>query len=81
VDANMMTAERNAILAVINASVLSAYFLCDFPSDDRRGDPLAEEKYEPFVHYHQEHMGLDFKKRNDGPSKVQIYFCVQSAKS
>jgi hypothetical protein len=36
VNDNMMAAERDAILAVINASVLSAYFLYGFPGDDRR---------------------------------------------
>jgi hypothetical protein len=35
VDNNIMTAERDAILAIINASVLSAYFLYGSPGDDR----------------------------------------------
>jgi hypothetical protein len=34
VDDNMMAAERNAILAIINVSVLSAYFLYGFPVND-----------------------------------------------
>jgi hypothetical protein len=34
VNDNMMATERDAIMAVINASVLSAYSLYGFPGDD-----------------------------------------------
>jgi hypothetical protein len=63
IDNNMMAAERDAILAVINASVLSAYFLYGFHCDDRSPPPLAEDKYEPFTHYNHEHLGLDINTR------------------
>jgi hypothetical protein len=36
-DDNMMTAERDTILAIINTIVLSAYFLYCFPGDDIMG--------------------------------------------
>jgi hypothetical protein len=39
VDDSMMTAEHDTILVVINASVLSAYFLYGFPGDDRPPPP------------------------------------------
>jgi hypothetical protein len=51
-DNTMVAAERNYILAVIKASVLSAYFLYGFPGGDRRGGAaLADDKYGPFTHY------------------------------
>jgi hypothetical protein len=62
-DDKIMAAERDEILAVIHVSVLSAYVLYGFPDDDRRGTLLAEDKYEPFAHYHQEHLGLDINTR------------------
>jgi hypothetical protein len=46
IDNNLMAAESDAILAVINASVLSAHFLYGFPGDDP--PPPNEEKYELF---------------------------------
>jgi hypothetical protein len=58
---NMMAAERDTILTIINALVLSAYFLYGIPGDNI--PPLAEDKYEPFTHYHQEHLGLNIKTR------------------
>jgi hypothetical protein len=54
----MMAAERDTILAVINASVLLAYFLYGFPGD-AIPPPLAEVKYEPFTHYRQKHLDLN----------------------
>jgi hypothetical protein len=56
---NMIVAERDSVLAVINASVLSAYFLYGIPGDDRRGPPLVENKHEPLAHYRQEQLGID----------------------
>jgi hypothetical protein len=44
VDDNMISAERDAIPAVINASVLSAYFLYGLPGDDRCPPPLGQRK-------------------------------------
>jgi hypothetical protein len=62
VDDNILAVERN-ILAVINTSVLLAYFLYGFPGDDRILPTLTEEKYEPFTNYHQEHMCIDINTR------------------
>jgi hypothetical protein len=63
VDDNMMMAECVSILAVINASVLLVYFLYDFPGNSRSPPPLADDKYEPFAHYHHEQLGLGINTR------------------
>jgi hypothetical protein len=49
VDDNTLAAERNTIMGIMNASVLSAYFLYGFPGDDRSPPPLADDKYEPLA--------------------------------
>jgi hypothetical protein len=61
-----VTAERHAILAMLNVSVLSDYLIYGFLGDARRGPPLTEDKYEAFTHYHQEHLSLEINTRNDG---------------
>jgi hypothetical protein len=62
-DDTMMASERDTILAVINASVLLPYFLYGFPGGDRWGGGEDKYEYEPFAHYHQEHLGLDINAR------------------
>jgi hypothetical protein len=51
IDGNMMTAERDAILCVINDGVLYVCFLSVFPEKYRWGPTLAQDKYESLDHF------------------------------